>query len=137
MRRRLRRSLIAWLAASGLGSAILALPEEGPRVFSISDTHGPSLLDLGGILIIVVVWGVFAVELVRARRFVPLKWPLLVIFTVGAGLTGWSVATDSGQWWVLGVVLLVLVQIGAAAGALRTVAYPAEALEVKPDGLTN
>ncbi|HJQ76134.1 MAG TPA: hypothetical protein VJ948_02615 [Acidimicrobiia bacterium] len=38
---------------------------------------------------------------------------------IAAGLTAWSVATDTGVWWMLGTGILAILQLAAAVSAMR------------------
>jgi hypothetical protein len=49
---------------------VLALPDTGPRVLSLSETHGPSLVDSVGILIVVAGWLPVPILLYRSRALV-------------------------------------------------------------------
>lgn len=43
-----------WLAWSALGVVVLALPDSGPRLVSLSAAHGPTLQDTVGIVALLV-----------------------------------------------------------------------------------
>ena len=43
-----RRVLAGWLIGSALGALLVALPDADNRVLSLSETHGPSPVDLAG-----------------------------------------------------------------------------------------
>lgn len=95
------------------------MPDEGGRVFSLSEGHGPSVLDLLGISVILIGWLAFLIPLVRSRASVWRPGWVLVAALAGGALLAWSLATDTGSWWMVGVVVLVAVQVVAALGAIR------------------
>ena len=99
---------------------IVLLPDDGSRLFSLSERHGPSAQDAVGILLILVGWLAFLVPLIRKRKSIQHPRLLGGLALVGAAVVSWSVATDSGSWWVFGVVLLVAVQIAAALSTSRS-----------------
>jgi hypothetical protein len=43
----------------------------------------------------------------------------VVTAVAGAVIVVWSVATDTGSWWVLGAGVLVAVEVAAAVSAFR------------------
>jgi hypothetical protein len=45
-----------WLIGSGIGVAIIALPDSDDRVLSLSRTHGPALVDVVGMVVLLAVW---------------------------------------------------------------------------------
>jgi len=118
---RVRRAATTWFAGSGLGAAVVALPDTGPRLVGLSRTHGPSLLDAAGILLLLAAWvPVLAVlwagraHLAGRRAVVP-----AALAAVGAAVLVASVAGDTGAEWVLGVVLLLAAQALALAVVWR------------------
>jgi hypothetical protein len=107
------------MALSLVGVLIVLAPDEGGRVFSFSEGHGPSAQDLVGIIVILIGWLAFLIPLYGSRSMIRGPGWLMSVALAGAGLLVWSVATDAGTWWVLGVVLLVGVQVVAAVSAIR------------------
>ena len=117
----MRGALLVGLSLIAGGAIIVALPDTDRRLFSLSEQHGPSPLDAGGIALLVAGSLVFVVVVVR-RRMRVLRHAGVAGFAVGAsllavglGLVGWSVAGDHGAWWILGAALAALPQIGALA----------------------
>lgn len=98
---------------------ILVLPDDGNRLFSLSEGHGPSALDAAGIVLILVGWAAFLVPLFRGRRFIEPPWLLAALALVGLVLLVWSVSTDTGYWWILGAAILLAVQLAAAKSVIR------------------
>lgn len=120
MRWRLRQGLVAWAALSLVGALIVMLPDDGRRVFSLSEGHGPSIQDSIGIALLLFGWVVFLIRLIRSRASI---WrpPILLVAAIASGaLLVWSVASDAGNWWMLGALALVALQVLAALSAIRT-----------------
>ncbi|MFC7762259.1 hypothetical protein ACFQY4_32650 [Catellatospora bangladeshensis] len=44
--------IAVWAACTVVGGFLLALPDDGPRLISFSEAHGPGLLDTVGALLI-------------------------------------------------------------------------------------
>jgi len=98
------------------GIAIVALPDNGVRLFSISNDHGPSLQDAIGLVLVFVGYGWFLIQVWKQRakilqyknrfsfKLIP---PLLVI---GIALIIVSVVNDYGYWWVCGAIILIILQ---------------------------
>jgi nitrate reductase gamma subunit len=132
-------SLAIWLASSAVGGLVIALPDTGPRLFSLSEAHGPSLVDGAGIAIVLGGYAWFLRTLVRHRataKHLPTSHATLLglAFGLGLGLVIASVASDFGQWWAVGaflafaaqVILALLVQRSGAASSVATNASPTE-----------
>ena len=103
MRWRVTDGLIAWMVFSVVGVLIVLAPDEGGRVFSFSEGHGPSAQDLVGVIVIMLGWLAFLIPLFGSRAMIWRRsgW-FMVVALAGLGLLVWSVATDTGSWWVLG-----------------------------------
>ena len=110
----LRTALLLWLGAVGVGGVLVALPDSGARVLSLSGTHGPGLVDLVGAALATVGWLYFVVRLWVVRAQVPRRAPLLALAAAGATLAAWSILGDHGWWWVAGVLVVVGAQVVAA-----------------------
>jgi hypothetical protein len=108
-----RTRLALWLAGSAVGVAIIALPDSGDRLLSLSRTHGPALVDLVGLLLLVAVW-LPVPALLWARRSAlagPLGRAALVLAVVGVvGLVA-TVRLDLGWSYGLAVAALVVAQL--------------------------
>ena len=112
-----------WIAGSAVGAAIVALPDSGERVFSLSRTHGPSPLDMLGVAILVASWLPVAVALPslwRASGDVParLSATLAVVGAPGLAIT---IATDMGPLWLIAAGMLVAAQLIVIANGWRRV----------------
>ncbi len=118
--RDVRRRTAVWLGGSAIGAGIVALPDRGPRLFSLSETHGPSAVDLVGTTVLVAAWLPVASLLWSRRRSMGGAWRRASAVVVGAGvlLLVVTIGLDLGSWWVLPVALLVAAQLLA----LRAVA---------------
>lgn len=102
MRDAMVRGLARWGVLSLAGSAVVAVPDSGPPIVPFSRTHGPSLVDAVGVVLLLVGWAAFLLPLWRYRRAISHRGLLVAAVTIGAALLGWSVATDTGMWWVGG-----------------------------------
>lgn len=118
--RRIHRATAVWLVASIIGAAIVLLPEEGPRLVSLSRTHGPSAVDVVGIVVLVAGWSVFAVALWRARASVGHRILLATMTTIGMVSLVWFITRDVAGWWGVSVALLVAAQLMAARSVVVT-----------------
>ncbi len=116
----------AWMASAILaltGTIVVALPDDGLRILSISRSHGPSLVDALGVGLILVAW-VLVVRVVwrgRARLARSRVWRRLALpgLVVGTALVAWSVLGDHGAWWMLGAAILAGLQVAAATAVSR------------------
>lgn len=110
------RRLIALVAATA-GIGIVALPDSGPRLFSLSAAHGPSRVDALGVMLLVIGW---LVLLASAPSAGGAQWVRShrgsIGFAVGcgAGLLVASILSGFAWWWLVGAVLLACVQVAAA-----------------------
>jgi hypothetical protein len=103
---------------------VLALPDSGPRVVTLSEDHGPSAVDLVGVVLLVAAWMVPATVVWR-RRSRLLALPVgaraagVAVAAAGAAILVTSIAGDAGAWWMLGAALLALAQVAAFMVAIR------------------
>ena len=109
------RRIWMWLAGSAVGGAVLALPDEGPRIFSFSRTHGPSAVDLVGMLVLVAAWVPVALLLWSERASLRGGWSrgAAVLAVVGTTLLVVTISRDLRGWWIGAVVVLVAAQLMA------------------------
>lgn len=109
--------IAAWAICTLLGGALLALPDDGPRLISFSDAHGPGLLDtIGAVLALagsaLAWWWIWRDR--RRMSAAPLWWQITAPIAggLGLGLVVASVFGDFALWWAVGAVLVTLVQVG-------------------------
>lgn len=103
-----------------LGAGILALPDADDRVFSFSQTHGPSPLDLAGMVILLLAWLPIGVVLWNGRRALasPPGRIALALLAVGAIMLVATIGLDLGATYLIAVAMLLTGQLLA----LRVVA---------------
>jgi hypothetical protein len=110
------------IAGVTAGIGIVALPDSGRRLFSLSAEHGPSFVDAVGIMLLIAGW---LALLASAPRGEALQWLrehrgfVGFIAGGGTGLLVASVTSDFGWWWLVGAGLLAGIQVAAVAGARR------------------
>lgn len=107
-----KRTLAVWATTTAAGGVVLAAPDTGPRVFSLSETHGPSLVDSVGILVLVAGWLPVPVMLYRSRALVPPSvWTAAgCTALVGALALAVTIRRDLGWWWVPSAAALAVAQ---------------------------
>ena len=99
------------------GFIVVALSDSGPRIFSLSEDHGPSLQDAVGLILILgpYLYLVFVAWKRRSkiRKYQNLKVFKLSLFLLGlgVGLIIASVMNDYQYWWIHGAWLLLIIQI--------------------------
>lgn len=109
MNRTLPIALLTMLA----GSLIIALPDTGPRLFSFSAEHGPSLTDTIGIVVVLGGFALIPLRLVQRRSALtaaltasPGRLALFAfVLGTGLGLLVASVFSDFWWWWLVGALL--------------------------------
>lgn len=117
----MRRGVLVWLVCSVLGAVVIALPDSDQRVFSVSAAHGPSVVDLVGVLVMLAGWTLFLRALWVARREagrVRVSAGIPFVAGVGLGLVVASV-TDYQNWWLLGAFFLAAAQLAFACSVTR------------------
>ena len=106
-----------------VGTAVVALPDDDRRLFSISRDHGPSPLDAAGTALVLAGWTLAVHRIWQRRREVQRRLhPVGVAAASAAVLAGlvlvfWSVLGNHGAWWVVGIVLAVMPQFVALIAA--------------------
>lgn len=119
MRRQLVRAMLVWAVLSVVGVIVVAVPDESARIFTLSETHGPSMPDLIGVVLLLLGWAVFLFALWRVRWAVRLPpQPTALAAVVATGVLAWSVLTDSGMWWLMAAGVLLGIQIWAGLAAV-------------------
>ncbi|NUT22451.1 MAG: hypothetical protein HOV77_25035 [Hamadaea sp.] len=120
-----RRQIVVALLLVVCGIGVLALPAglEGPQVIRFGPGHGPSLLDLAGIVLLTP-GGLWLLYLIFSR-LAAARLPGGALFGVGAGfglglgLTIASVFADFAAWWIIGLSLVTLIEFFLIAGVWR------------------
>ncbi|NUT37856.1 MAG: hypothetical protein HOV79_32825 [Hamadaea sp.] len=112
-----RRQLVIAALLIVAGVAVLALPAslEGPRIIRFGPGHGPSLLDLAGIALVVPGGLWLLAVLLRGLPALGLSaralFGLGVTGGVGLGLTVASVFGDFAGWWAVGLGAVTIVEV--------------------------
>jgi hypothetical protein len=89
-----------------IGVVILALPDSGPRVFSISERHGPSTIDIVGLVFILIPWAYMIIySIVKWRRVLYTLGRRVAAIAIGLALVGIAViavslSRDTDTWWI-------------------------------------
>ena len=110
---RILTRLVVWAVGSAVGATLIALPDSDVRVFSLSQTHGPSMVDLIGMIIIVVAW-IPVPALIWSHRNALRGRParlLTLLVVVGAVALAVAIHYDLGAAWLAPVALLVMAQL--------------------------
>jgi len=112
---KVRLRTATWIVGSAVGGAVLALPDEGPRLFSFSRTHGPSAVDLFGMLVLIAAWVPVALLLWSERASLRGGWSrgAAALAVVGTTLLVVTISRDLGGSWIGAVVVLVAVPLMA------------------------
>jgi uncharacterized membrane protein YidH (DUF202 family) len=98
------------------GIVIVALPDRGQRLFSISRDHGPSMQDAIGLILVFIGYAWFLVQTWRRReKLFQYKnrpsfrlIPLFVVLSIALIIV--SVINDYGYWWICGAIILAVLQ---------------------------
>ena len=116
-----QRLLALWLIGSVIGAALIALPDDDERILSFSRSHGPALLDLVGMLILIACWLPVPVLLWRRRSLVPTRtwWSAAAVAAVGTLALVLTVGQDLGWGWLPSAAVLVLAQALPLASLIR------------------
>ncbi len=114
---------VGWLLGSAVGGLVVALPDSGERVFSFSETHGPSPLDLVGVVVLVGSWLPFAVLLPSLWRIAKrgIAWAAGVLAVLGMVALVVTIGADLGWWWLAAVAMLVAAQLVLLTAGWRAV----------------
>lgn len=115
------RSWLSWGILSALGLFAILLPDTDRRLFSLSEGHGPSLIDGVGVMFLVAGWAALDIGTWRRRRGLSLRPDVLVVMSTAGiaaiALVIWSVLGDHGSWWIIGSVVLSAIQLTMAVAA--------------------
>ncbi len=110
------RSVLVFIICMIVGSFVISLPDTGPRLYSFSEAHGPSIIDFIGIVVLLTGWTVLMTGLWKRRDQIFIyngsKLFIICIFMIGfgSGLIVASVVSDFPYWWVLGAIILLIIQ---------------------------
>lgn len=110
-----------WVLGSVVGVVVVALPDDNARIFSLSRTHGPSVVDGLGVAILIASWAPIATLLWSSRstlRCAP-GLGVAMLAVVGTILLAVTISRDTGAEWLLAVGLLVVAQLVAIGLAWR------------------
>ncbi|MGH2686959.1 MAG: hypothetical protein ACRDJP_15965 [Actinomycetota bacterium] len=111
---------LTWGLCSLMGGVIIALPDRGPRLFSLSRTHGPSAVDGLGIALLLAGWLTLMLAVWRRRARLAAVAPRsariagVAAMVAGAVVLVATIRADAGAWWTVGVAMLAIPQIAAA-----------------------
>ncbi|GIH08942.1 hypothetical protein Rhe02_70090 [Rhizocola hellebori] len=113
--------LAAFALVSAAGAVIVALPDSGPRL-EISQAHGPGIVDLAGIALLlsgsgILWWYLWTARASLSRSPARLQHAWIFGTGLGAGLILASVANDFAGWWAIGATALLAVQLSLFATA--------------------
>jgi hypothetical protein len=115
------RSWLWWGILSALGLVTILMPDTNRRLFSLSEGHGPSLVDGIGVLFLLAGWTALDIATWRRRRVLLLRREQMAVMVIAGiaagGLVLWSVLGDHGVWWMVGAIVLAAIQLIAAARA--------------------
>ena len=95
-----------------IGVVIVGLPDSGPRVFTISERHGPSTVDIVGLVLIMIPWSYMIVySIVKWRRVLYTLGRRVAAVAIGLALTGIaiiavSLSRDTNTWWLGSILAL-------------------------------
>lgn len=115
---------VGWLLGSAVGGLVVALPDSGKRVFSFSETHGPSSIDLVGVVVLVGSWLPFAVLLPSLWRIARrgTAWAAGALAVLGMVALVVTIGADLGWWWLAAVAMLVAAQLLLLTAGRRAIA---------------
>ncbi len=105
-----RRIAAWWLGLTLVGAVIVALPDSGDPVFTLSDRHGPGVVDLIGVAVVLVGTAVLYRHLLTNRHTImaqmgrSLAIVLVVSWAVAIAAMIAAVLLDRGLWWLVGAV---------------------------------
>ena len=106
--------LLLWAVLTLAGSVLIALPDTGPALVTMSGEHAPGLVDSAGALLVLAGFGVLLSVIVRRRQtvisYLSMRPGRLAAVTflggTGLGLTLAGVFTDFWWWWLIGALLM-------------------------------
>ncbi|HZG86952.1 hypothetical protein [Paenibacillus sp.] len=111
----MKAAIVSFLVLCGVGVFLIALPDEGPRLFAFSEAHGPGVVDGVGIVLVLAGWSVLAAAMWKRRKAVT-RYNGTAAFNAGMlavglgyGLIIASVVSDFSLWWLVGIGIVALI----------------------------
>jgi hypothetical protein len=98
------------------GLIMVALPDNDIRLFSFSSGHGPSFIDLAGLIILLCPYTYLIISTWKKRQNLkPYQNTTAfklgsILFVLGLALVIVSVLNDYGNWWLLGAAVMFVYQ---------------------------
>ena len=98
------------------GIVIVALPDNGERLFSISEDHGPSMQDATGLILVFIGYAWFLVQTWKRRKKLfqyknrLLFWVIPGLLVADVVLIIVSIINDYGYWWACGALVSGILQ---------------------------
>ena len=113
IRVRQRGRVAAWIAANGACVLLVALPDSDDRLFSVSNLHGPSLIDAIGASGLLCLWvPVMGGTWRNLRSETPsVQSAAIVLAAVLTAALAVTILGDFGWWWLPPAVLLGALQL--------------------------
>jgi len=110
------------------GVVIVALPDSDERVFSIGESHGPALIDVAGLVLVMAPWSFMMIyALAKWREVFRVLGRPAAAATLALGVTGLLLTTvllGSGGWyWWLGAGIAFGGQMAWIIAAFRNRHY--------------
>jgi hypothetical protein len=100
-----------------IGLVIVILPDNNERLFSFSNDHGPSRMDLIGLTILFCPYLYIVILAWKKRQNLkPYQNTTAfkfgsIMFALGLALVIVSVVNDYGSWWLLGAAIMFVCQV--------------------------
>ena len=133
---RLRRSRVTtrsllwrsagWMLGSAVGAAVVALPDSDQRVLSLSSTHGPSPVDMLGVVLLVGSWlpVAFAMPSLWQAAHGAAARLAAAFAMLGTGGLVITLGADMGRVWVIAAGALVIAHVIVIADTWRVARQP-------------
>jgi hypothetical protein len=112
----MKTSFWLYMLMVAIGFVIVTLPDSDHRLFSVSENHGPSLLNAAGLTLALLPWLIMGVTAVSEwRKVVLVLGGRIVTILLTAGIAGLmlvlvSVRSES-DYWMLGAAIAVVAQL--------------------------
>jgi hypothetical protein len=120
----MKREFWIYCAFVVLGIIVVALPDNDNRLFSLSEKHGPSRLDIAGLVMVIVPWIMLTLSALRKWRIVlytlgrRLVTVLIALSLVGLLVLVVSIRSESDHW-ITGAVISFVGQAPLIVAAFR------------------